>query len=46
MPKGIVGLPAQLGALKKKFFPPKSDPGKNVETIQPPLDAKPLPKSE
>lgn len=33
MPKGIVGLPAQLSAFKKKHFLPKSG---HVETLSPP----------
>lgn len=46
MPKGIVGLPAQLGVLKKKFFPSKAVAGKTVEVVPPPADEKTLSKSE
>jgi ABC-type branched-subunit amino acid transport system permease subunit len=46
MPKGIVGLPAQLGALKKKFFPAKTDGDKTAEAVPQPVPEKPLSKSE
>jgi hypothetical protein len=46
MPKGIVGLPAQFGALKKKFFPAKIDAGKPIEIIQPTAQGKSLSKPE
>jgi hypothetical protein len=46
MPKGIVGLPAQLGALKRKLLPSKTDADKTVEPILPPEPEKPLVKSE
>jgi urea transport system permease protein len=46
MPKGIVGLPKQLGTLKRKFFPPKTDAAKTVEPIPPSAQGKPLSKSE
>jgi urea transport system permease protein len=44
MPKGIVGLPAQLRELKKKFSSQKPNGGKNVEAVPPP--EKSLAKSE
>ncbi|HEY5040520.1 MAG TPA: urea ABC transporter permease subunit UrtC [Verrucomicrobiae bacterium] len=46
MPKGIVGLPAQLGALKKKFFPAKTGGDKTTEAIPQPAPEKPLSKPE
>ncbi|HTV61746.1 MAG TPA: urea ABC transporter permease subunit UrtC [Verrucomicrobiae bacterium] len=50
MPKGIVGLPAQLRVLKQKYFPVKSAATEVDSTIGRTLPAadetKPLPKSE
>jgi ABC-type branched-subunit amino acid transport system permease subunit len=54
MPKGIVGLPAQLGALRRKFFARKSAPAEPVpaktemkaEMLSAADKTEPLPKTE
>ena len=46
MPKGIVGLPAQFGALKRKWFSPKSAPAAAAELPSVDAQAKPLSKPE
>ena len=49
MPKGIVGLLPQLGALKRRFFPPKPDGPEAVQTVvktTPAIEQKPSVKPE
>jgi urea transport system permease protein len=44
MPKGIVGLPSQFHALKKKFLSPKAVSKENVEPVAAPPIEKPVEK--
>lgn len=46
MPKGIVGLPAQLRAVFKKSSTPRSTPGKTDEAAPAPAPQKPVGKPE
>ncbi len=46
MPKGIVGLPEQLRALKKNFSMPKTNGGKIIETVSAPTSEKILEESK
>jgi len=46
MPKGVIGLPAQLAALKKKFIARKASLAKTVESNPPPAAEKTLVKPE
>ena len=41
MPKGIIGLPAQLRAVKNKFYPRESAPLKTIESNPSPAPEKP-----